>query len=126
MTDTLNPACVRLLQLATHRPALVGPVLRDEDPDGLFLGSEVFDALARLLGGWTAQRTADASSDPEIKRRLPWMASLPWCGVAHARGEVCACPGDPAEVRRLVGEVKAWRARVIDESDVLASVLGAQ
>lgn len=120
----LSPPAVRLLQLAVHRPALVGPVLRDEDPDGLFLGSEVFAALARLLGGWTAQRTADASSDPEIKRRLPWMASIPWCGVAHGRGEVCACPGDPAEVRRLVAEVKAWRSRVIEDGDVLASVLG--
>jgi len=123
MIDLANPAAVRLLQLAVHRPALVGPVLRDEDPAALFHDSEVFDALARLLGGWTAQKTADASRDPEVKRRLPWMASMPWCGVKHARGEVCACEGDPAEVRRLVGEVKAWRAKVAEDGDVLASVL---
>ena len=107
MTDLLNPSCARLLQLAVHHPAAVGPALLSQDPDALFHDRDLSDALARLLGGWTVVRTADASTSPEVKRRLTWLVSMPWCG-AHLMGEACDCVVDPAEVRGLVADVGAW------------------
>ena len=109
--DLLYPSCARLLHLAIHRPALIGPLLTSQDPDALFHDRATLDALARVLGGWTVARAADASTSPEIKRRLPWMASLPWCGV-HLAGEVCECAPDAVEVERLVADVGVWFASV--------------
>lgn len=115
MTDLNNVACGRLLQLAIHRPRAVGPFLLDRDPDRLFHDRALSDAMARLLGGWTAQRAADASTHPEIKRRLPWMAALPWCGV-HKAGQACDCEPDPEEIRELVEHVAAWFVAIEEEA----------
>lgn len=111
MTDLNNVACERLLQLAIHRPRAVGPALLSRDPDRLFHDPEVTDALARLLGGWTVARTADAATHPELRRRLTWMASLPWCGV-HLAGKPCDCEPDAGEIGRLVEDCATWFAEI--------------
>lgn len=117
--DLQSPAACRLLHLSTRYPALVGASLASHDPAAVCLDSETIAALAGLVSGRTAAAVATSSRCEEIRRRVPWMASLPACGVHPRRDaagawEPCgpACAPDAATIEGLIVECESWRRQV--------------
>lgn len=117
--DLQSPAACRLLHLATRYPALVGASLASHDPAGVCLDPETIAALAGLVSGRTPAQVATASRCEEIRRRVPWMAALPACGVHPRRDEAgamepcgLACAPDPSVIEGLIVECESWRRQV--------------
>ena len=117
--DLQSPAVCRLLHLATRYPAAVGASLASHDPADVCLDSETIAALAGLVSGRTPAQVAAASRCEEIRRRVPWMAALPACGVHPRQDEAgalepCgpACAPDPSVIEGLIVECESWRRQV--------------
>jgi len=118
-TDLQSPATCRLLHLATRYPARIGAALASHDPAGVCLDPETIAALAGLVSGRTPAQVAAASRCEEIRRRVPWMAGLPACGVHPRRDEAGAwepcgdgCGPDAAAIESLIVECESWRRQV--------------
>lgn len=113
--DLASPACERLLQLAVHYPAEVAVVLGARDPDAVFLDGVSVRVFVRLL------TNPDAAPMPSAMAALGGDGML--ARVAWIRLLPCAPPFD-GEVAALVDAMEAWCAKVADEANVLADVLG--
>jgi hypothetical protein len=97
----LDVGLPRLLVLTVHHPAAVGAVLMTVDPDTLGLPAYVVAALAALAQGAPVEQVRLACQDPEIRRRLNWIAALP----------LAAASSDPAGEARGLLEAMAGRRR---------------
>lgn len=118
--DLQSPATCRLLHLAARYPQRVGHVLASHDPAAVCLDSETIAAFAGLVSGRTAAQVATASRCEEIRRRVPWMASLPACGIHPRRDETGAwepcgdgCGPDAAAIESLIVECESWRRQAV-------------